>query len=238
MDAPLPRLISETPDLLVLAKPAGVPVFPPHADPSGESVHRWLSAAGLVDTNEDWPRGFDLGIAHRLDIPTSGQLLVARSVPSLQRLRAAFSEKRLDKRYAFLTDRRPAWERNTVQHRLAHDRRRKRRMVYERGRSTPHRGRWLDAETDLRLVGPGPAGTRVWSARMRTGVMHQIRVHAASCGLALAGDRLYGGRPFDLPRDASVPFCLHHIGVGAALGVALPDAPIPSFWGVRPSDGS
>lgn len=232
MHAPPPHLLAETSDLLVLAKPPGIPVFPPHADPSGPSVHRWLVGAGLADAGEVWPDGFSLGIAHRLDIPTSGQLLVARSVAALVRLRAAFSDKHLDKRYTFLTDRRPAWDRNIVQHRLAHDRRRKRRMVYERGRSTPHRGRWLEAETRFAVVGPGPSGARRWSARMRTGVMHQIRVHAASCGLALAGDRLYGGRPFNLERPVGVPFCLHHIGVGEALGERIPDAPVPAFWGV------
>lgn len=226
-----PQLLARTPDLLVLAKPPGVPVFPPHADPTGPSVHRWLGRSGLVDGAQAWPEGFDLGIAHRLDVPTSGQLLVARTAAALVRVRAAFSEKRLDKRYRFLTDRRPPWDQHRVAHRLAHDRRRKGRMVYERGRTTPHRGRWIDAETAFGLLGAGPAGTRLWEARMRTGVMHQIRVHAASCGLTLAGDRLYGGRPFDLDRPPPVSFCLHHVGVGALLGVAVPDAPLPAFWG-------
>jgi 23S rRNA pseudouridine1911/1915/1917 synthase len=225
-----PRLLAETEDLLVLCKPAGVPVFPPHGDPGGASVHRWL--APRVDPGLAWPEGYDLGIAHRLDIPTSGQLLVARTPEALLRLRAAFSEKRLDKRYRFLTERRPAWTEHTVGHRLAHDKKRRSRMTFERGRSTPHRGRWLDAETRFQRVGPGPAGTTLWGARMRTGVMHQIRVHAASCGLALAGDRLYGGRPLSLPRPEPVRFCLHHLGVGRVLGVPVPDAPLPGFWAV------
>lgn len=60
--------------------------------------------------------------------------------------------------------------------------------------------------------------------------MHQIRVHAASCGLALVGDRLYGGRPCEVPRPSAVPFFLHHVGVGRLLDVVLPDAPLPQFW--------
>lgn len=223
-----PRMLAESAELLVVYKPAGLPVFPPHSDPDGPAVHRWLRSR-VVD-GLSWPEGFDLGIAHRLDIPTSGQVLVARSPAVLARLREAFSAKRLEKRYRFLTAHAPSWERHIVTHRLAHDRKRRSRMTFERGRSTPHRGRWLDAETRFERVGPGPAGTTLWSAWMRTGVMHQIRVHAASCGLALAGDRLYGGAPLTLERPEPVRFCLHHLGVGTVLGVPVPDAPLPAFW--------
>ncbi len=75
-------------------------------------------------------------------------------------------------------------------------------MVIERGRATPHRGRWYDADTRLRHLG-GP----LWEAVIVTGVMHQIRLHAASVGLALSGDRLYGGR-------GDEPFRLHHCCLG------------------------
>ncbi len=230
MDAFTPALLALSDDVMVVAKPAGLPVFPPHADADGACVHQWLAARGDVDVGAAWPPGFDLGIAHRLDIATSGQLLVARTVPALVRLRAAFQGRQLDKRYLFLTLRDPSWDENRVQHRLAHDRRRKKRMVFERGRHTPHRGRWLEAETHLERAGRGPAGTTRWQARMRTGVMHQIRVHAASCGVPLAGDRIYGGRPFALNRPDGVPFCLHHLGVGRVLGAAVPDCPLPAFW--------
>lgn len=72
-------------------------------------------------------------------------------------------------------------------------------MVHERGRTTPHRGRWYPAHTELsRHRGA------TWKALITTGVMHQIRAHAASVGLALDGDRLYGGR------DTGTPFALHH----------------------------
>ena len=70
------------------------------------------------------------------------------------------------------------WATHVVRHRLAHDRRRRARMVFERGRTTPHRGRWLDAETHLRSLGPLADGLHRWEARMATGVMHQIRIHA------------------------------------------------------------
>ena len=42
-----------------------------------------------------------------------------------------------------------------------------------------------------RILGPGAA----WQAEIHTGVMHQVRVHAAFVGLPLTGDRLYAGGP-------------------------------------------
>ena len=228
MDDHIPHILVRTPELLAVYKPPGMPVFAPHKEPEGASVCRWLRDHEPALASHVWPDGFALGIAHRLDIPTSGQLLVARTPDVLADVRAAFSEQKLLKRYCFLTDRSPNWSRHVVSHRLAHDRRRRSRMVFERGRSTPHRGRWHRAETRFRRIFESPLS--LWEARMRSGVMHQIRVHAASCGLALVGDRLYGGRLCDVPRPAAVPFFLHHVGVGSLLEVVLPDAPLPSFW--------
>ena len=60
-----------------------------------------------------------------------------------------------------------------------------------------------------------------------TGVMHQIRVHAALAGLPLLGDRLYGGAP--LPgAPAGVDFALHHCRV-EGLG-ACPFVGPPAWW--------
>ena len=62
---------------------------------------------------------------------------------------------------------------------------------------------------------------------MQTGVMHQIRAHAGFAGLALAGDRLYGGgQP---PADFPVPFALHHVGL-VGPGLAPPPVDPPRWW--------
>ena len=109
-------------------------------------------------------------------------------------------------------------------------------MDVRRGQDTPHRGRWLPASTALRRVGAG-GGLGLWEAVITTGVMHQIRVHAAFVGLALAGDRLYGG---GAPLDAAVvpglpdgvPFLLHHVGLQGE-DLAPPPCALPGFWPVR-----
>jgi len=190
-------IVAEDERLLWLEKPSGVPVFPPHAEPGGDCLLRRLLQ---VRPQQDlaFPEGFAGGIAHRLDVPTSGLVVAAKTPEVLGEVRAAFAEGRLRKTYLFLSDRSVPWTEHRVTTRLAHHKRDRRRMVTERGRSTPHRGRWYDADTRLRhLRGP------LWEAVIVTGVMHQIRAHAASVGLALRGDRLYGGR-------GEGPFRLHH----------------------------
>lgn len=216
----------------VLDKPSGLPCFPPHAAPQGDCLLARLVAAHPAQDRDDWPRGFAGGIAHRLDVHTSGMVLAATSPQALGWLRALFTERRLDKRYHFLSRRQVPWSEHRVDRPLAHDRRRKARMVIQRGRNTPHRGRWLPAATTLRRVGAvGEYG--LWEARMASGVMHQVRVHAAFAGLALAGDRLYGGgepTPWALAfRPEEPPFHLHHVGLS---GPGLAPFPLdrPGWW--------
>src|SRR4051812_40088279 len=91
-------LLGEDAHRLYVLKPAGVPVFPPHGHPAGDCVLRRLSEA-LPGRAEDWPVGFEGGIAHRLDTATSGLLLVARTPADLARLRTEFAEGSLRKFY-------------------------------------------------------------------------------------------------------------------------------------------
>jgi len=212
--------------VVALCKPPGLPVFPPHEDVDGDCLlHRWLAEAP-TQAEQAWPAGFSGGIAHRLDVPTSGQVLAARTTADLERLREAFSDGVLQKRYRFLTAKDVPWDAHEVQTRIAHDKRRKGRMVVERGRATAHRGKWYDAHTCFRRVAEVERGW-MWEAIITTGVMHQIRIHAASVGIPLDGDGRYGGG--SAPRSPSVPFLLHHLGLTGP-GLNPPEVPLPDFW--------
>lgn len=190
-------------------KPTGITVFPRHDDPTADCVLARLLDAQPWRSALDWPEGFAGGIAHRLDTHTSGAIWIADDPAELERMRTLFATKQLRKTYRFLTDGRVDWAEHQVERRIAHDRRKKRRMIVERGRSTPHRGRWYEASTRFRRL-DGP----LWEAVITTGVMHQIRVHAAFVGLALRGDPVYGkGQP---------PYFLHHMGLEGPLGATEP----------------
>jgi 23S rRNA-/tRNA-specific pseudouridylate synthase len=187
-------------------------VFPPHDDPAGDCVLARLLRDDPARAAIQWPAGFEGGLVHRLDTATSGALALADDLPDLAWLRSLFRDRALQKRYRLVVAADPPWDDNACDRPIAHDPRRRGRMVVQRGPSTPHRGRWYPAETRFARVG----GT-LFEATMSTGVMHQIRVHAAFLGIPLAGDRRYGG--------GDGAFCLHHVGFTGA-GVAT--APVPS----------
>ena len=64
-------IIAETPDLIWLEKPAGIPVFRPHKDPAGDCLLARLLTA-RPEHDDSFPDGFEGGILHRLDVSTSG----------------------------------------------------------------------------------------------------------------------------------------------------------------------
>lgn len=194
-------------------KPAGIPVFPRHADPTADCVLHRLDH----DPSLSWPEGFAGGICHRLDISTSGALLVADAPTELVRIRAHFAGKRLTKRYLFRARKEVPWDDNLCERPIAHHPSKRSRMIVQRGANTRHRGRWYDAHTAFERV----AGD-LWRATITTGVMHQIRVHAAFVGLPLLGDRHYGGGP---PLHPDIPFQLHHEGL---TGPDLSTDPVPA----------
>ena len=132
---------------IILKKPAGIPCFPYHKDPEQDCLLYQLWKEYPEQKNWSWPEGFEGGIAHRLDIPTSGQVLVARDPEHLQQIRLLFSEKRFEKEYFFLSAKPASWREHTVTASIAHDRKRSKRMVVKRGENTPKRGKWLPAQT-------------------------------------------------------------------------------------------
>ena len=176
--------------------------------------------------NQGWPDGFEGGIAHRLDVPTSGQLMVAKSPQILSAIREDFTHKNLLKRYRFLTVKQVPWTHHDIDFPLAHHPSNRRKMVVQRGKTTPHRGKWISAHTTFHHL-TSRDGIHLWEATMRTGVMHQIRLHAAIAGLALLGDRLYGGgqSPDYFPSD----FALHHFGIESTRWDVEP-IPVPEWW--------
>jgi 23S rRNA pseudouridine1911/1915/1917 synthase len=201
-----------------LNKPSGLPVFPLHQDSDSDCVLRRLLAEAPQQAQGFAP-GFEGGIAHRLDTPTSGLLLVARSPQALSKARAAFQGKQLIKNYRFLSSAPMEPKKCTLEQAIAHHPKNRRKMVVQRNPGSKCRGKWYSAHTRLRHIKGA-----LHEAVITTGVMHQIRVHAAFAGAPLLGDTLYGGTPSPDGPD----FYLHHAHL-KGLG-ACPFLPPPGDW--------
>jgi 23S rRNA pseudouridine1911/1915/1917 synthase len=165
--------------LLVVAKPAGMLTHPTKTTRTGTLVNRLLGMGISLSrgTEPDRP-----GIVHRLDVGTSGLLLVARDDPTHQALVRLLGAREVRREYLALVRGNPAHDRFGVEAPLGR----------RRARVTVQRTAGVEATTDFEVRERLPAATLL-AARPRTGRTHQIRVHLASIGHPILGDRAYGG---------------------------------------------
>ncbi|MCU4117968.1 RluA family pseudouridine synthase [Variovorax sp. N23] len=184
LPAPALTLVHEDAHLLVLDKPAGLLCVPGRGDDKQDCLSARAAAR--------WP---DARVVHRLDMATSGLVLMARS-PEMQRvLGDAFAAQQVWKRYEAVVDgvldESPHW--SVIDAPLMADwPRRPLQKIDPAGKPSLTRWRVLEAWPALRasrlLLEP------------RTGRTHQLRVHLASIGHTILGDALYGDE--DIQRRA------------------------------------
>jgi 23S rRNA pseudouridine1911/1915/1917 synthase len=222
-EAPLSVLL-ETPQLVVLDKPAGQPTAP--LDPGERGtlanalVARYPEMAGIGFS----PR--EPGLCHRLDTGTSGLVLAARTAEAFDVLSRALKEGRLDKRYLVICAARDLPESGTIDIPLAphpKDRRRVYPCIHPR---------------DVARLGPRPASTSYqrlrehepWAlveVKAPKAARHQIRAHFAAIEHPLAGDALYGGPPLPGAGEATDEGARH--ALHAHRIVWKGDATVPAF---------
>ncbi len=168
-------LLYEDERVLVLNKPAGLAVH------GGSGISQ-----GVIETLRAMRPGVDLELVHRLDRDTSGCLLVSKRRSALRQLHAQLRDGTVDKRYlALLCGRLPEPE-VELSMALRTDRVRGGERVV---RIDPSAGK--PSRTWFRTRQTFGALTLV-EAELDTGRTHQIRVHAAHLGAAVAGDSKYG----------------------------------------------
>ena len=173
------EILVERAELIVIAKPAGMPSQPLRAGELGTAASaiaaRFPECAALGDD----PR--DGGLVHRLDIGTSGALIAARTAAAYRALREAFGAGLIDKQYLAITDGRPVAR--SCDAPLAQ---RGRRAVVDHTDG-------LAAYTELAVELASTSHALV-RCTARTGRMHQVRAHLAFAGAPITGDELYGGK--------------------------------------------
>lgn len=165
--------------LIVVDKPAGVVVHPARGHRTG-TLAQALAGRG-AGGDEPWRAG----IVHRLDRDTSGLLVVARSDEVHRALKALLAARELHRGYLALVDGLPEARTGTIEAPIGRDRRERTRMSLD---SEDPR----EARTHFAIV-RAFARASLLRVVLDTGRTHQIRVHMASIGHPLCGDRSYGG---------------------------------------------
>ena len=128
-------------------------------------------------------------IVHRLDMATSGLLLIAKSKEVHQHLQAQFKNRTVKKRYIALLDGTPAQDEGEIKLPLCPD-------LLDRPRQVVHEESGKPAITRYKVLEKKGDRTRIAFYPL-TGRTHQLRVHAAhplGLNCPIAGDELYGRR--------------------------------------------
>lgn len=170
------RLLHLGPEVLVLDKPAGLPV----SARSGQSLEALLPALRLGKRRDPQP-------AHRLDADTAGCLVLGRTAPMLARLNALFAERRVAKTYWAVvrgTLREDAGVVEAPLRKVSTAARGWRMEVHPSGDAALSAWRVLGRADGLTLV----------ELRPETGRTHQLRVHCAHLGAPILGDAIYGAQ--------------------------------------------
>ena len=199
--------------LLVLAKPAGLLSVPGR----GPDKQDCLSAR----VQQQWP---DALVVHRLDMATSGLVLMARSAAGQRTLSKAFADRSVEKRYQAVVqgcmEMPTAWQEanakttaitasygdsscgdwGDIQLPISADWERRPLRVVDLQGGKPSHTRWRVLRTQ------GFTHTTRLELAPITGRTHQLRVHLAAVGHPILGDLLYG----DPAAQAAAPRLLLH----------------------------
>ena len=197
--APLPlHPLLEDAAFVVLDKPAGLLSVPG----KGEAGRHNLWTLALAR----WP---DAQVVHRLDMATSGAIVLARGADAQRALSLAFARREVDKQYVAVVHGLIAEDEGLIDLPLITDWPNRPRQKVCAVQGKPSQTRWRMLERD-----PARQLTRV-ALEPLTGRSHQLRVHLAALGHPIVGDTLYG------PDPAATPRMLLH---AEQLGFAHPEA--------------
>lgn len=229
------RLVHEDDDLVVVDKPVGVAAHPSPGW-SGPTVLGHLAAAGVLLTTSGAAER--QGIVHRLDVGTSGVMVVAKSEHAYRVLKQAFRDRTVGKTYHALVQGHPDPSRGTVDAPIGrHPRQDHRWAVVAGGKDSVTHYETLEAHRWASLL----------EVRLETGRTHQIRVHLSALRHPCVGDRTYGADPVLAERLGLTRQWLHAVRLGfehpgSGLPVtyesAYPDDLATALARLRDQDGS
>lgn len=177
------RIVHDDADIVVVDKPSGVAAHP-SLGWDGPSVVGHLAAAGFRISTSGAPER--QGIVQRLDVGTSGLMVVAKSEPAYTALKRAFRQREVEKVYHTLVQGHPDPFEGTIEAPIArHPGADYKMAVVGGGRHSVTHYRVLEVFRAVTLL----------EVRLETGRTHQIRVHMQAIRHPCVGDPTYGSNP-------------------------------------------
>lgn len=196
------RIVYEDADLVVVDKPVGVAAHP-SLGWEGPSITQHLAAAGVAVTTSGAAER--QGVVQRLDVGTSGLMVVAKSEVAYSVLKQAFRDRTVDKTYHALVQGHPDPFSGSIEAPIArHPGADWKMAVIEGGRHSVTHYETLEAHRAATLL----------EIHLETGRTHQIRVHMSAIGHPCVGDPLYGSDPTLAQRLGLVRQWLHAVELG------------------------
>lgn len=194
-DIPL-DIVFEDEDMVVVNKAPGMVVHPAPGHFTGTLVNALLHHCPNLSGIGGVARP---GIVHRLDQDTSGLIVVAKSQKAMASLVHAFaSHRHVEKTYIAIVHGRPRLDSGRIENMIGrHPVDRKRMAIVEKNGKLAVTN-WQVAPSN---VPSRPNAISSVICKIETGRTHQIRVHMASLGCPVIGDRVYGKSALDKRLD-------------------------------------
>ncbi len=196
------KIVHDDDALVVIDKPVGVAVHPSPGW-TGPTVVGHLVAAGFRIATSGAPER--QGIVQRLDVGTSGVMVIAKSEYAYSRLKNAFRHRTVDKTYHALVQGHPDPLRGTIDAPIGRNPRHDFKFgVMPDGKHSVTHYETLEAHRFASLL----------EVQLETGRTHQIRVHMQALKHPCVGDPLYGGDPVLAKRLGLDRQWLHAVRLG------------------------
>lgn len=196
------RIVHDDTEIVVVDKPADVAAHP-SVGWSGLTVVGGLRAAGYRISTSGAPER--QGIVQRLDVGTSGLMVVAKSERAYTVLKQAFRDRRVDKTYHALVQGLPDPHEGTIDAPIGrHPGQDYRFAVRSGGRPSVTHYELLEAHRSASLL----------QIQLETGRTHQIRVHFSAVRHPCCGDLTYGADPVLAKRLGLQRQWLHAVRLG------------------------
>jgi len=196
-DIPLTILMDE-PDFAVLDKPTGIAVHPGRGRPDGTLANAIAYRFPEASTSSGVHRP---GIVHRLDMATSGVMVIAKTEAAHAAIGEAFRARTVKKEYRAIVYGEPAHDEDRIDLPLGRD------LAHQERMAVRHDG-GRESLTDICVIERFGKAAHL-AAFPKTGRTHQIRVHLLAVGHPILGDTIYA-RGRALPMGLDVPRLMLH----------------------------